>query len=187
MVLKRVPWSLLGLLLLSRYFALVEFLTKFQVFAAGVTLPKKYLWKESISLSILLLPVMFATWLISGAIIYLVFPLSYLEALLISACITPTDPVLANSIVKGRFAENNVPIHVRHIISAESGANDGLGFPYLFFAIFMLKYSTTMEALGNWVLLIWGYQILLAIIIGAIVGYLARKNLEVFSFKKNGR
>lgn len=121
---------------------------------------------------------MFVTWLASGAIIYAFFPLNYLEALLIAACITPTDPVLANSIVKGRFAENHVPVHVRNIISAESGANDGLGFPYLFFAIFMLKYSSVKEALVNWVLLIWGYQILLSIFVGVIAGYLARKLLR---------
>ncbi|CAG8608303.1 16698_t:CDS:2, partial [Acaulospora colombiana] len=29
----------------------------------------------------------------------------YLEALLLASCVTPTDPVLANSVVKGKFAE----------------------------------------------------------------------------------
>ncbi|KAJ9079017.1 Na+/H+ antiporter [Entomophthora muscae] len=134
--------------------------------------------KEARSLAMLLLPVMFAAWLVSGAIIYAFFPLSYLEALVISSCITPTDPVLANSIVKGRFAEKYVPVHVRDLISAESGANDGLGFPYLFFAIFMLEYNTTREALGEWFIMIWGYQIFLSIVIGLAAGYAARKVLQ---------
>lgn len=149
-----------------------------QVFAAGLSLPKKYMRTEAASLAVLLLPVMFAAWLVSGAIIYAFFPLSYLEALVIASCITPTDPVLANSIVKGRFAEKHVPAHVRDIISAESGANDGLGFPYLFFAIFMLEYSTPREALGEWVMMIWGYQILLSAAVGVLAGYAARKVLR---------
>lgn len=32
-----------------------------------------------------------------------------IEALCISACVTPTDPILANSIVQGRYAEKHVP------------------------------------------------------------------------------
>lgn len=64
----------------------------------------------------------------SGGFIKLFVPsLTFLEALCISACVTPTDPILANSIVKGRYAEKYVPKGVRDIISAESGANDGLG------------------------------------------------------------
>ena len=39
----------------------------------------------------------------------------------------PTDPVLAASIVRGRYAEKHVARNVRDIVSAESGANDGLG------------------------------------------------------------
>ncbi|KAI9296630.1 hypothetical protein K502DRAFT_314157 [Neoconidiobolus thromboides FSU 785] len=149
-----------------------------QVMAAGVYLPKKYLWEEMKSLLVLLLPVMFAMWLISAAIIYAFLPLTYLESLIIAACVTPTDPVLANSIVKGRFAEMHVPIHVRDILSAESGANDGLGFPYLFLAIFLMHYDSTGLAIGNWFLLIWGYQIGLSIVVGATVGFAARKLLK---------
>ncbi|ORY04493.1 hypothetical protein K493DRAFT_311348 [Basidiobolus meristosporus CBS 931.73] len=162
-----------------------------QVMAAGVNLPKAYLFREWKSLTVLLLPVMFVMWLVSAGALYLLLPLSFLEALLIGACVTPTDPVLANSIVKGRFAESHVPVHTRDIISAERAiviANNsrliklsfifkGLGFPYLFFAIYMLVEPTTGEAIGKWFYMIWAYQILLSIAIGAIVGYIARKLL----------
>ena len=37
----------------------------------------------------------------------------------LAACITPTDPILASSIVKGRFAEEHIPEHVRDLLSAE--------------------------------------------------------------------
>ncbi|ORX92850.1 hypothetical protein K493DRAFT_263039 [Basidiobolus meristosporus CBS 931.73] len=148
-----------------------------QVMAAGINLPKAYLVKEWKSLTVLLLPVMFVMWIISALALYYFLPINFLEALLIGACVTPTDPVLANSIVKGRFAESHVPVHTRDIISAESGANDGLGFPYLFFALYLLREPTTGEAMEKWVYMVWGYQILLSIAIGAIVGYVARKLL----------
>lgn len=81
----------------------------------------------------------------------MIFPLSYLESLVIAACITPTDPVLANAIVKGRYAENYVSPHLRNIISAEAGANDGFGYPFLFLAIFLLKEKTHGKALADWI------------------------------------
>lgn len=38
----------------------------------------------------------------------------------------------------GRFAEKYVPLEVRNIILAESGANDGLGFPFLFIGVYLI-------------------------------------------------
>lgn len=35
--------------------------------------------------------------------------LNFVQALAVGACVTPTDPVLSNSIVKGKFADRNVP------------------------------------------------------------------------------
>lgn len=38
---------------------------------------------------------------------------------MIAACFTPTDPVLCNSIVQGKFAEKHIPVHLRNLISCE--------------------------------------------------------------------
>ncbi|KXN67140.1 Sodium/hydrogen exchanger, partial [Conidiobolus coronatus NRRL 28638] len=147
-----------------------------QVMAIGVSMPKKYIWIEKLSIAMLLLPVMLFMWLISGGIIKLFLPsLTYLECLLIAACVTPTDPILANSVVKGRFAEKNVPINVRDILSAESGINDGLGLPYLFLALYLLSSNSVGQAIADWVLFTWLYMILLSIVIGAIIGWLAKR------------
>lgn len=73
-----------------------------QVLFTGCNLPKQYIRKEWLSLFVLLLPVMTCGWLGTGLLIWGIVPgLTYLEALVISACVTPTDPVLANSICKG--------------------------------------------------------------------------------------
>ncbi|KAJ2856708.1 Na+/H+ antiporter, partial [Coemansia erecta] len=117
----------------SRYALAIE------VMIAGVALPKKYLLKEWKSMVMLLLPVMSVMWLVSSAIIKFTFKLSFLHALAIGACVAPTDPVLANAILKGMFAESHVPLRLRNILTAESGANDGLGYPFLFFALYLMR------------------------------------------------
>jgi len=47
----------------------------------------------------------------------------------IGALLSPTDPV-AVPIVSGPLAEKCIPERVRNAISFESGANDGLGYPF---------------------------------------------------------
>jgi len=100
-----------------------------QLVLAGVQLPSRYLQKEWKSLALLLGPVMTLMWLVSSLIVWGLVPdISFLQALAIGACVTPTDPVLSNSIVKGKFADKNVPPGLQKIVVAESGANDGLGY-----------------------------------------------------------
>ncbi|RKP13237.1 Cation/H+ exchanger, partial [Piptocephalis cylindrospora] len=150
-----------------------------QVMAAGVNLPKKYMQTEWISMFIILGPVILVMWFISAAFICLFFPLTFLESLVIGAAVAPTDPVLANSIVQGKFAEKYLSHHVRNVLSAESGANDGLGFPYLALAILLLKPSTNVgSSIARWVYEVWLYQILLAVIVGIAIGWSARKILR---------
>ncbi|ORX47234.1 Sodium/hydrogen exchanger, partial [Hesseltinella vesiculosa] len=134
-----------------------------QVMAVGIELPKHYFKKEWLSMLMFLLPIMMFMWLIT---------------LVIAACICPTDPVLANSVVKGRFAEKHVPAHIRNALSAESGANDGMGFPFLFLAIFLIGEDTVGIAVGKWIYVTCLFQIALSVVIGVVVGYLARKLLQ---------
>src|SRR5437762_1294255 len=98
-----------------------------QLVLAGVQLPSRYVGKRWRSLALLLGPGMTAMWLCASLLVWGIVPhLSFLHALAIGACVTPTDPVLSNSIVKGKFADKNVPKDLQKIIIAESGANDGL-------------------------------------------------------------
>ncbi|ORX50878.1 hypothetical protein DM01DRAFT_1408872 [Hesseltinella vesiculosa] len=155
-----------------------------QVMAAGVSLPKAYLRREFRSMLIMLIPVMIVMWVMTGLCVWAMVPqINYLEALMIASCFTPTDPVLANSIVSGKFAEKRVPINVRHLILAESGANDGLGFPFLYLAIYLIKMPVG-PAIGEWAYHVLVYEILLSIVIGFVVGYVARKLLKLAETKK---
>ncbi|KAI9361356.1 Sodium/hydrogen exchanger family-domain-containing protein [Pilaira anomala] len=150
-----------------------------QVMAVGIDLPKHYMKKEWLTMTMILLPVMIFMWLVSGLFIWwLVPPVNYLHALVIAACVCPTDPILANSVVKGRFAEKHVPAHIRNALSAESGANDGMGFPFLFFALFLISEPNVGTAIGKWVYITLLFQIVLSCIIGLVVGFIARKILQ---------
>ncbi|KAI1751264.1 Sodium/hydrogen exchanger family-domain-containing protein [Xylaria castorea] len=159
-----------------------------QLVLAGIQLPSRYLKREWKPLSLLLGPVMAAMWLSTGLLIWALVPhLPFLHALAIGACVTPTDPVLSNVIVKGKFADHNVPKDLQKIIIAESGANDGLGYPFLFLALYLIKYigdGGASEsgggglAIGLWFGETWGYTIILSVIYGAAVGWLAKRLLR---------
>lgn len=76
---------------------------------------------------------MFLGWMTAGALMYAIIPgLEFLPALVLAAGVTPTDPILASSVVgKGKYAQEHVPSHIRHVLQAESGCNDGAAFPFL--------------------------------------------------------
>ncbi|KAG0767784.1 hypothetical protein G6F62_000682 [Rhizopus arrhizus] len=150
-----------------------------QVMTVGIELPKHYMKKEWLTMFILLVPIMVFMWLVSGLFIWwLIPPLDYLHSLVIAACVCPTDPILANSVVKGRFAEKHVPCHIRNALSAESGANDGMAFPFLFLSLFLISEHNVGTAIGKWVYITCLFQITLSCIIGIVVGYVARIILQ---------
>ncbi len=159
-----------------------------QLVLAGVQLPSKYLHREWKSLALLLGPAMTAMWLSSSLIVWAMVPkIGFLASLAVGACVTPTDPVLSNSIVKGKFADQNTPKPLQQIIIAESGANDGLGYPFLFLALYLIKYvgsggaghpGGAALAMKYWFLETWGYTIILSVIYGAAVGWIAKELLH---------
>jgi NhaP-type Na+/H+ or K+/H+ antiporter len=58
------------------------------------------------------------------------FPgLSWAEAFLLGAVLSPTDPVVTSAVVTSRL----VPSAVRHTLNLESGLNDGLALPFVLF------------------------------------------------------
>ena len=159
-----------------------------QLVLAGVQLPSKYLKKEWKSLALLLGPGMTVMWLVTSLLVFAMVPhISFLHALAVGACVTPTDPVLSNSIVKGKFADANIPKELQKIIVAESGANDGLGYPFLFLPLYLIQHighngqgsdNSTRVAMGLWFGETWGYTIILSVVYGAAVGWIAKELLH---------
>ncbi|KAF8831564.1 hypothetical protein HHX47_DHR1000808 [Lentinula edodes] len=126
------------------------------VFAIGVELPKAYMARHWKSLFFLLAPVMTWGWFVSAAFIYALIPnLNFLSSLAVAACLTPTDPILAAAVVGGKYADKHVPAHIRHLLAAESGCNDGAAFPFLYIALYLVLDQTTGSAIRDWFLLLW--------------------------------
>ncbi len=97
--------------------------------------------------------------------------------MLAGAVVTPTDPIVSSAIVTGSVAERNLPDDVRHTISAESGANDGLAYPFVLLPILMLS-RPPGEALLEWATRILLWEVLGAALFGALAGYAAGRLLE---------
>ncbi|KAJ5159543.1 Na(+)/H(+) antiporter [Penicillium canariense] len=152
-----------------------------QCFAVGVELPKAYMERHWKSVTLLLVPVMTWGWLMTSLFIWwIVPPLNWLESLVCAACVTATDPVLASSVVgKGKFAKR-VPKHLRDILSAESGCNDGMAFPFIYLSFYILRYRPDASTISlNWFCVTILYECIFGAIFGFVVGYLARHAIKL--------
>ncbi|KAI1294100.1 Cation/H+ exchanger [Xylaria venustula] len=165
-----------------------------QLVIAGYQLPAKFLQWRRREIAVCLIPVMTLMWLFTSMCIFATIPnLPLLATLVIGACVTSTDPILSQAVAKGPFADKYVPRHLREIISAEAGANDGFASPFLMLSVNLMRLSngrpeTLVDrdrgvgprpddvgiAIGNWAIETLVYLVLLASIYGAVTGFLAR-------------
>ncbi len=151
-----------------------------QCFAVGVELPKAYMERHWRSVVFLLVPVMTFGWLITSLVIWwMITPLSWLESLVCAACVTATDPVLASSVVgKGKFAKR-VPKHLRDLLSAESGCNDGMAFPFIYLSFYLLQYRPNVnEVAYYWFTHTILYECIFGATYGVLIGYIGRHMIK---------
>jgi NhaP-type Na+/H+ or K+/H+ antiporter len=93
--------------------------------------------------------------------------LSWTEAFLLGALLSPTDPVLSSSVV----TNPRVPRLIRHSLNLESGLNDGLALPAV---LALLAALVTDEGDFVW----WQFvlqDISLGVLTGLVIGYLASR------------
>lgn len=155
-----------------------------QCFAVGIELPKHYFHRHWRSVLIFLGPIMTVSWIVTSVFAGLIFQCSIPTALIIGACLSPTDPVLAASVLgNSRFAER-VPKRLRHLLSAESACNDGVSFPFLYVGLSVINFPGFGSALKEWFLMTILYQCALGIAIGLAIGTVANRVLR-FSDQRN--
>ncbi len=94
-------------------------------------------------------------------------------AVLLGAVLAPTDPVLASDVqVEGptRFGESDQEIderdEVRFALTSEAGLNDGLAFPFVYAAIFLV----TKGSVEGWALTWLGWELIGKVVVGAAFG-----------------
>ncbi|KAF3342625.1 hypothetical protein VD0002_g10123 [Verticillium dahliae] len=183
-----------------------------QLVIAGYQLPAKYTMARWKDMTLILIPVMTMMWLCTTVCVLATIPkLSLLACMVVAACVTSTDPVLSQAVAKGPFADKFVARPVREVISAEAGANDGFGFPFLMLATYLIRHaegvsvqSMTGEsdgglhrragdverqgggvsvAMGNWFLETLLYYVIMGAVYGAVAGTLTRFAVK-FSLKR---
>lgn len=166
-----------------------------QFILTGVQLPARFLKHARRPVVAILSLGMLGMWVISSFLVWAICVVDnermpFLHALTIGACIAPTDPVLAVTVIKGRWAENHVSPALAQLIQAESGANDGLGYPFLFFALYLIRYvggngeytesgaGSAGTAMGMFFGETIGFVVLLSVAWGLVLGYAARRALR---------
>jgi NhaP-type Na+/H+ or K+/H+ antiporter len=123
---------------------------------------------------LLLLVAMPVMALVSTGLALGILGLPLTAALLLGTALSPTDPVLASSVVTGKPAEEDLPARDREILSLESGSNDGLALPLVLVAVAIAGPMTGTAALGD---IAW--QVLGALVLGAVVGWVAGRAIRL--------
>lgn len=156
---------------------LARFTVAFAVTSIALRLEPAYLRDRARSLAVIIGPGMIVMWLASSLVAYLTLPIGSLLALLVGAVVTPTDPVLANAIVTGETATENIPQRLRYLLSGEAGINDGVAYLFVFLSILVLT-QPFETAVTEWLTrtVLWEVfgAVLLGVAIGMIVGRLER-------------
>jgi len=146
--------------------------------SVALRIPREYPrrhWREILTLTGLGMVLM---WCISTALVWLVLGIPFWLAALIGAVVTATDPVAATPIVTGSVAEKNLPERLRHAISFESGANDGLSYLFVFLP-FLLLTRPAGEALSHWLVHTLVWEIVVATVFGLVIGYGSARLLQI--------
>jgi sodium/hydrogen antiporter len=105
---------------------LARFTLAFSLVATGLQFTRDDLRVNAARGGLLLVVGMTGMWLMTSLGAWLLLDLPVGLSLLLGAIVTPTDPVVAATIVTGRLAEANLPRWLRRTLQLEAGANDGL-------------------------------------------------------------
>lgn len=134
-------------------------------------------WKQVLPLLLVTMPLCIAAIALLG---WWLMGLSLASAILLGACLSPTDPVLATAVQVGPPGRSGRD-DVRFNLSAEAGFNDGLAFPFVFLAM-------AFAADGDGDLLKWaGVNVVWKIAAGVAVGWGVGKVCAWYAFGRQRR
>jgi len=139
------------------------------LFGAGLKLDRAFTrrsWSGVARLLLIAMPLTIAGVAIFG---HEVMGLSVGAAVVLGAVLAPTDPVLAGDVGVGPPGDEEEQ-EPNFSITGEAGMNDGLAFPFFFAGLFMLDPGGT-DWIGDWLLADVLYALVVAFLIGGLVGY----------------
>src|SRR3954449_2709263 len=89
-------------------------------------------WRKPARALVVAMPL---TGVLLALVAHALFDLSWAEAFLLGAVLSPTDPVVTSAVVTAK----RVPASVRHTLNLESGLNDGLALPFVLFFLVLAQ------------------------------------------------
>lgn len=137
--------------------------------SAALRLPRGYLrghWRAPAMMLGVVLPLM---GLVVGTLGVALLGLPPLMAAILGFLAAPTDPVIASAIVTGGAARKNIPARLRQLLSAESGSNDGLAYPFVLLPILLMR-GPAEGALEQWFVRVILWEVIGAAALGALIG-----------------
>ena len=133
------------------------------------------IWRPTIRLLLVAMPLFIGLIAILSNV-YLGFSLG--AAILLGAVLAPTDPVLAGDVQVSSPKSKKKDNKVRFVLTSEAGLNDGLAFPFVYLAGFIVMEGFSSKLLFDW----FTYEFLYKIIIGIIVGLVCGKLIGFLLF-----
>lgn len=141
------------------------------LFADGLVVDREILrehWRPPARAIVVAMPITLVTIALGSK---LLFPeITWAEAFLLGAVLSPTDPVVTSSIV----ASTKVPRVVRHTLNLESGLNDGLAVPFVL--VFLVLAEAEMGASSEAVSLLG--EAGAGLLLGAALGFFGGRMLH---------
>ena len=141
------------------------------LFSAGLKLDRELTrraWSSTARLLLIAMPITIGLVALLGSQL---LGLSAGAALLLGACIAPTDPVLAGDIGVGPPGDEDEH-EPNFALTSEAGLNDGLAFPFVLAALFMIGEGGS-GWIGEWLAADVVYGIVVGVAIGAAIGLAA--------------
>ncbi|KAF2138413.1 uncharacterized protein K452DRAFT_352982 [Aplosporella prunicola CBS 121167] len=149
-----------------------------QCFAVGIELPPHWFSQHWRSVAYMLGPVMAYGWIVCAVFIHFVLNIDFVTSLIIAACLTPTDPILAASVLSNSQFSTRVPERLKNLLSAESACNDGASFPFIYVGLSILTRTTVRGILGKWFFITILWQCIFGAFLGLIIGQVANRILR---------
>ncbi len=156
--------------------AVTEYVTEliviFSLAGAGLSIDRSFrlrTWQSTLRLLCIAMPVSIAAAAFLGNWI---FGLPLADAILLGACLAPTDPVMAHSVQVGPPNKGGED-PVRFSLTTEAGLNDGLAFPFIYLALGVAEHEGKLGSwLINWAAYDLTYRVAMGTIVGVAVGWL---------------
>ncbi len=142
-----------------------EFIVIISLMGAGLKIGRPFTWANwaiTVRLLAIVMPLTIIAIALSGLWI-IGLPLA--SALLLGACLAPTDPVLAADVQIER-PDSDDSDEARFALTSEAGLNDALAFPFVYLAIVAATSGLGLASIGLWV---W-QDVIWRLALGAIAG-----------------